>query len=520
MVSLFDALDFAAAHRRLATLRLGDGDEEARDFYRGDHWRGGDAWVGQKPPLGEAYVRAMEDIRRSFISENTVKEVVDRHRDGVLGREPRWGFVPRRAIDADTPPAAGEVALMAEADAALTEWWDRHRPLRAVQEAAVSLLTVGRGPLRLCVPRGRGGRDDDGRLRGVPSLAAALDLIFLDAPDPASCGVVEDDDTRQAFGLYGYRRDERDYVEVAYVADDGATVLRQFGAAGMVDEASPSLPLDGRLPFYELRHAPLITPQVRQAQQAINLDLTQMVRNVNLAGSLERTFLNAQPPGKYVNADGSEWQAGQPTEGRRFVAQPYQVGAGISGFLRGLEVRDRDNNLTGYANASVSYRDPVPVETFVRTRDQFYASILGQCGQLHALISGDAAASGESRKQARAEFEASLDTTKTIIDDALRWLLETVLALAAHLAGQGGRYAALRCEAGAIVDAGPLTADERREIVAEYTAGVISRETTQSRLGVDDTDAEQARIEAERAASSPADGVELLARAFNSGTAG
>ena len=78
-------------------------------------------------------------------------------------------------------------------------------------------------------------------------------------------------------------------------------------------------------------------------------------------------------------------------------------------------MRDKDGNVTGYSNGTVNYRDPVPVDTFTQTRQEFRAAILAGVAQTHALISGDATASGESRKQARAEFEASLALTLSLI---------------------------------------------------------------------------------------------------------
>jgi hypothetical protein len=111
----------------------------------------------------------------------------------------------------------------------------------------------------------------------------------------------------------------------------------------------------------------------------------------------------------------------------------------------------------------------VPVDTFTETDDAFTASMLELAHQLHVLIGKDATASGESRKQARAEFAASLETSKAAVDEVGRWLLETVLALAAAIAGVPGHYESLRCEFGCMVDAGPLTADEEAQIVRRST---------------------------------------------------
>jgi len=517
MPSPFEALTLKNTADLVAALAPDAGDKEALDFYSGAMWRDGDAWLGQKPPASSPeYLAQLAAIEAAQVGENIVGEVIHRHRAGVLGREPRWGFVPRRALGDGDEPTADEAALIAEAEAALTEWWDRRKPLATLQTALPTALLARRAPLRLLVPAGL--RDANGNVvvkaaAGESPLVAALDYLYIETPDAALAGVFTDDATRREAGVFTYTAypaavpglpptgSGEDRAQVAYVDDNRQTIIVTLGKDGVVEE-SPPYALGGRLPLYDLTREALITPQVRQGQKAINLTLTQMIRNVNLAGSLERIFVNLAPPGRLLNkATGQPWQQGDAAADRQFAPEPLPVGAGVSAFLRGAELRDKEGNLTGYSNGTVNYRDPVPVDTFTQTRQEFRAAILAQVSQGHVLISGDATASGESRKQARAEFEASLEMTKTALDDAGRWLLETALALAAVFAGQAGRYDGLRCEFAASVDAGPQSAQERQQIVAEYQAGLASKETAMSLLGVDDTAAEMARIDEEQTAS-------------------
>jgi hypothetical protein len=519
--SPWEQLTAKDARDLIATRAYTPDDEEARDFHAGQMWRNGDGWLGQRPPAdSESYAAQMLAIETAFVGKNVVREITLRHVAGVLGREPAWSFVPRRPLAEGESPTAQEQALADEAAAALTEWWDRHRPLRTLQAALATALLVERAPLRLLVPQGL--RDESGRLAVPPgdgALAAALGALYLDAPEPAAAGVFADDATRREAGVFAFT----DYpdakpglppsgqgvekAEVSFALDgDEGTALRIIGPEGIEDEAVPPLALGGRLTLHELRRDRLVTRQVRQLQKALNLDLTQMMRNVNLAGSLERTFLNVMPPGAWQDASGKVISAREAatTPGAKFVPESLPVGAGVSAFLRGQEVRDKDGNLTGYANGSVNYREPVSVTTFTDTAAELYRAILAEVGQLHALIASDATASGESRKQARAEFAATLDVSKTAVDEAGRWLLETALALAATLANQAGRYAELRCEFNARLDPGPIAADERTQYVAEWEKGAISHETLLSWLEIDDPDAEMARIEAERGAQDGA----------------
>lgn len=243
-------------------------------------------------------------------------------------------------------------------------------------------------------------------------------------------------------------------------------------------------------------------------QKLLNLALTMLGRNVVLGGFLERVLINAQLPGAYRT---------DPHTGKQvFVPHPLEFGAGSVNALVGVEVRDEaTGELKSYANPSVVYRDPVPVGTFADTRDIAYRAILEECQQAHALLSGDAAPSGESRRQALSDFLSSLRLTAPAVERAVRWLLETALHLAAHFAGQPGRYLDLRAVTICHLDTGPLGADEAKQVIDLVDAKLLSRETGMARVGIDDTDAEAQRIQAEDEASASLGG--NVINAFNSG---
>jgi len=102
-----------------------------------------------------------------------------------------------------------------------------------------------------------------------------------------------------------------------------------------------------------------------------------------------------------------------------------------------------------------------------------------------------------------ADFLADVGLSVPAVVKAVRWLIGTPLALAALLANQGGRYAALRPEAQCRIDPGPISGDDRTALLAEYAAGVRSQETTMALLGVDDVGAELARLAAEAQDAAP-----------------
>lgn len=463
-------------------------------YYDGDHYQGGAQWAGPRPqPDQPGYQEAVELIARAFVSKNAIKEVVHRDRDAVIGNEPTWSVTVRRPLEDGEQPTEQEAAVIDAVESELTAWWDGRKALRELQRATAVARLSGRALLRLYVPQGL---LVDGL---VPSgdLAAQLGRLYLDVIAPDMGSVYTDPDTKIAAGIVAYEDDEgQRTVELCYVdPDTSETVLRLW--RDDEDEAFETrLPLGGRLVVYQLELEPIVTPQVRQLQNLLNMALTMLGRNVVVAGFLERIFLNAQMPGE-IETD--------PATGKKvFKPAPLNVGAGATNVLRGVVIEDDDGRKT-IATPSVVFRDPVPVDTFTQTREEAYRGILEECHQLHALIAGDATASGESRKQARTDFEGSIKPVAREVEAALRWLLETALAMAGHFAGMSRpgapAFADYRATATCRIDTGPLSADELR-VAREMTEGerpLWSQETGMARTGIDDTKAEQERIAKERA---------------------
>lgn len=512
----FDTLTLQQVTEALGKRGLDtDAITEALDFYNGDHWRGGQGWMGQVPPNDDPNRAAvMDQIRCGFVSENTVKEIVDRHTGGVLGREPAWDYVLRRPLADDAKPTPDEQTLLDEADAIMTSWWDKRKPHAALMHAVHLALLAKRATLRIYVPRGL---LDDNKKLSRSTIEEALDTIRIHVPGVTQddvlttaaltgAGIIRDPATEAECGVMtATDAEQASIAETTFLTPEQQTVVRIIATDGAKYESQP-FELGGRLFMYELRREHLITPQVRQDQKALNLAVTKMLRNINVAGDAEVTYLNAEPPMVTV-ADASA------PGGTRQVPGRLAVGAGARVFVQGTAIRDDQNNIINRLNPALSYREPVEIKTFVGTRAECYTMMLNQTHQTHALIAGDATASGISRVQARADFESDLTMTKSVVDDALRWMLETVLAFAACIVGQPQRYAGLRVEANTIVDSGPLSPEERAANRDDHDAGLLSAETAMSRNGVDDVTAESERIGREKEQAA-----EIAARAFNAGS--
>lgn len=508
MALLFDTWDQKAIDAALTKRKVADIGVVARRFFEGDHWQGGAGWVGATPAADDpTRTTVMEQIKAGFVFENAVKAVTARHVAGVLGREPRFAMAVRRPLktkeetggDAEAP-SSGEQALIAVAEAAITgEFWDKRKPVKVLRDALTLALLQGRSVLRIYIPNGV--RQPNGTVAITPQpgqepIEAALNYIYFDALSAEQAQVYTDDDTKRQVGVFKYKTaDDKDATELTYLAEDNVnTNLRVVTAAG--GGAATPIPLHGRLLMFEIDRDALITDGVLSLQKAINHARTMVGRNVNMAGFRERTFTGAVPPGEWVDNQGQVVDEDTPGAVFRPAAIPF--GAGATAFLVGAEIKDADGNVAGYTDPRVTYAEPVDPTPLIKVIDSSFAALLHEVNQKHIAISGDAMASGESRKQARAEYADDLRVSKGIIDEAGRWLIETTLHLAAWLVNAAGRFDPLRPEFACFVNAGPISAEEEKSLTERHEKGLLSAEGAMERQGVEDVAAELARIAAER----------------------
>lgn len=465
----------------------------ATDFFNGDHWQGNKGFIGQLPAVGYPGAATIEaDIKKRFESENVIKEVVETHIGGLLGREPLWSFLKEQG----TKKVKGKRPSDEVTGETLTPWWNEREGLRDLQKAAETILLEGIAVKRVFIPRGVESEEEEEIT--AADLNQALDYIFFETLTADVAGVFTDPDTQKKIGVYLF--DEKDSegnvtdscAELSFLNDENETVCRVVKDKGAAEDFGP-YELGGRLLVFECQRPPLITEQVQSNQKAINLAHTMMTRNVNMAGSRERTITNAKPPTRAKRGG---------TSGER-EPDEYNVGAGAVMFLMGYPIYDKDKQIIGYETPGVHITDPASVEVFTQTRDMKYAAILGQCHQRHILISGDAVASGISRKSAEKEWQRSLKDSKTVLDAAGRWELEVALRLAAQIANQSKNYLPLRADFNCLLDVGDPDPDDIRVTMEMRKPGgpnntpLISDETARNRIGIDDADAELKRIEEE-----------------------
>jgi len=477
-------------------------------YVLGNQWDEGRGWTGPLPL--DAKDAANSLVERQFVQRNALREVVTRHRDAVIGREPGW--------DLTTPTKGGMVKLRQEAIDALVAWWDDNSALAALQTATLRLLfaeersdkaeelRLAVSPLRLFLRASSVG--PDGRIPRRKTLAEALADIGVHACNPTVAGVLRNADGDPVATRYEYQESTGRVIEVTGtganlaalglpVAPSSDTLIALLSGNTLQQEPA-SLPLDGRLLMHEMRREPLINDAARSQQKLINKAWTMLSHNMDVAGFTERTFLNAQSPGKWVGEDGNP---AAPGEGK-YVPEPLIVGAGASNHVIGV-VEPRPDGTYSYATPSVAYRDPVDPLAFTRTTDAAYRAVLEECKQLHVLLSADGVASGASRKQATSDYLDSLGLTATAVQGAVRWMLGTTLRLAAVLMGAPERYDALRPMAAVSIKVVQPTSEDVTATIDKRSAGLISRETAMTEVGIEDPDAELERIRSEASVADP-----------------
>lgn len=473
-------------------------------FVEGDHWQDGNGWVGPRPRVTDTGADiTMSEIEKAFVSRNVIGEVVERHTAFLVGAPPRWQLVPRRKIEEGKKPTDGEQRLIDEASDALTVWWDTRGVHQMLQDLVRMVLWAERSAFRLYVPSGmltRREKKKGGETQVVTSIQAAditeaLSKIWPDHPSFRQASVIENPDTKQQCGVFLFANDlstaSLDRAELSFL-DGLNTVIKIIGDT---DEAAREvrLSLGKRLPMFEITRPLLITEQIQESQRALNLAASMLPRNVVTGGFLERVLLNAQMPG--------HWEMNEKGDPTKFIPGEFETGAGTTNFVAGIQYKDPESGKQMLMTPDVKWREPVSVDPAIAAKEQHYKDILEEAKQGHIIAGTDSKLGWKSREQLRADSDKALDLTRAPTEACGRWLIETVLAMAEAFTGKPGLYTnQLRAEFSCISSSGPLASDDRKDNREAAKDGFLSRSTAMERNGVDDVDAELARIGAEETA--------------------
>ncbi|MFB9991239.1 hypothetical protein ACFFLM_04500 [Deinococcus oregonensis] len=471
-------------------------------LYNGDLWADGKGWSGPRPdplrdqsPSNAAYV--LSEIQRTFVSRNPAKDIVERHQSGVAGREPLYSVLFRDG----RKPGTAEAKRLDEYTRALTDWWEDSGAWPAVQSALRTALVTKAGSIRLYIFGGSLAdiTDAQGRpARGIPrglSLSDAARRVSIHAPRWDQAGVTRDRDGHVTGAYHTYVNDVGQPRWEVHERVAGGTLVHPDMLSGGTDNVEPTFYPVPDLMLYELQLDPIITDSVRRLILAANKTLTMGSRNIDLGGFVERTILNGQMPG--------EFKDDPKTPGKkRFVPHPLNVGAGATNYVIGVPLSELDAKgkmvpSGGLTTPSIVYKDPTVYDVFKMSFDQLREAILDEANQLHVLIAGDASASGVSRQQAVNDFLSSLEPTRIVLEQLLKWLLDTVLRLALHFTGRTSEIDAVRVRVQARMSVVQPTPAEIDIAIKLHEAGLISEESAMGRVGIEDVDAERATRQAE-----------------------
>src|SRR5690606_17533682 len=140
--------------------------------------------------------------------------------------------------------------------------------------------------------------------------------------------------------------------------------------------------------------------------------------------------------GEYVEEE-------DPATGRTrkvFVPAPFTLSPGSVAHVQGEEIFDGEGRtdvegnpvVTGTKQASATTLPAGDPSGYVTEMEARRVAMLRRCRQLYALMTGDAAASGESRVQALYELHNDASGLKSVIDRAGKLALSAAWNLACH----------------------------------------------------------------------------------------
>jgi hypothetical protein len=447
------------------------------DYYCGDTFR---FWTGPKPSEGDTHSEAiLKQIEAGYISNNLIKECVDRNVAAMVGMMPHWFLYAGNDVN-----SSERSPQITDAEKVLQTWLDQMLQHIAVQDtdeeanplamAVTQMLVTGTGYLRLYQPK---------RYKGMTN-AKLYQRIRLHCPPLGSVRVDRDDDGEIEQIAYTYKGG----TEIQSLDPrTGKLTFTVTSVAEKKDEAvteSWEADFNGRWTIYELRSPAIINKDIKRLQNAINKALTMLGRNLDLAGFLERVITNAQTPG--------EWVEDQTRPGKqRFVPDEkgLQLGPGKTTFLSGIKLKDGS-----YLTPGVTYRDPIDITTFEKSVALFAARLYLAFNQGHILASADGTISGISRVQLRQDANLSLDRPAPVIQNAFANILEVVLRFVEPVKYKN-TFATVKLRKGINY----VTPEETAETRTNYQARLISRTTAMSKLGIENPDAEAALIDEELA---------------------
>ena len=488
-----ELLTYQSASRYLPQTMRADFDAEILALIESsDFWQNAARYVGPLPAPGD--VAGWLLLRKSFAPILKLRECLNRHVRGVIGREPQFESVAESA------------SLNEEADATTgATWYERgeHKLARAI---AKRLLATGKVYLRYDVPPGLivegTDRETGDAAQGVDAAnwREAYGLTHVELCARGSAFIHVDPATMRKTAFYSYVEGEANQktkcIQISWIENKKTRVRVVKSNAPSEDW---SVDTGGNLLVLEADLEPMITPDLLRLQDIVCSIATMMKINADVAGFPQTDAIDIARPVQRVPA---------PTEAEPDATKAVEapVASGPRSMRAWYSEVARDANgkvITGedgkpiIRSGSIQYRDPVSSQPLRDDIEFLNTEIYSACNQRHIPARTSANASAEMLVEARADYADSLLETQPDLERLLQTLFKARLCMAAYLAGDDVTLAQFKAgyyRVALQLNTGPVSVAEAQEIRAGRTDGLLSDETAMIMLGIDDPDAELSKI--------------------------
>lgn len=459
--------------------------EENLLYIAGNHWQEGIGYTGPRLPDDHPlYGNWLAEMERIFVSRDVLNEVRKRERWALTGKAWTWNLQ-----DAEGKPLAE--AEGTELRGFIEKWMEEKQIVSIVADAIENSSWSGdegidgRGLLRFYIPEQR----LDGGKAKAEDFGDALNLIELESPESVTGVVFEDADSEyEKVGFISWTEekdgDEFARAELVYINEQGLTVLESLVASDAVSAGTMELDLLGKLTMYQLKRPLLIDSSMRSMQKFLNHTFTAFQAAIGGAAWPEDFFFGLLPPGNWVEQSDGELE---------FVPEPMKRGPGRVHFLQPLTVVDVDNTEKSVSGGGHTRTTTVSPHLFTEAIKEIRGNMLSSAFQEYTLLTGLAQASGEKLQLAKGDFEASATDMANETRLMVRWVLETVIAMAEFIMG-GGDPSGTQAYVDVQIDTGVVTVEQKLILSQMRSEGFISHQTALAEAGYSQPTAEILKI--------------------------
>ena len=467
----------------------------ARGDYVGENYA---YWTGLIPKTEEAKT----EWAKTIVTEDVIGPCLNRIVGGMLGKDWEWNLLPSGA-DEPLPPEDERVA-------ALSNWHREADAWGVLKELAYGVLALGRGSLRVYIPDAYAEEAQQGAVTDLRGALERIHVMFVPAAPSADLGdggAIRDEYGREVGYFYRYAYtppgETKSETRVEIHTAQEVAVFKLEG--GKYEPVGPPVPN----PLYDparIRRPRFLMLEVSRdggstiTQSAADLasdlcvTLTNRRRNSDLGGHRQYVTIDAQDP---------EDEQGNP--------MPYTFGPRSVASIKSLTVDAAGTPLQAPMKASVQVFDPVTPAVFLEHAADVRRALHAHFDQLWVLV-GESSVSGEARRESRYAFDTRLRTESEPLYRAGKWLIETVLQLAASLLGKPALAEGVTCRPQLFLQTTPAdvtTFTALREAQAAGQYPLLS--LLENAPGLADPAAALAQLEQERASNVKA-AAELFAQ--------